>query len=137
MQFSRLVKEEKMKKIFVLRKKAFAGSLLPYWIIVGISKASFMQNYDIDGDLCDMDTWGNAVSRIDIEELDKIGTRINNGQVIELPVEDDVSSLFVITMDGCLSNEIDIDDCLKTNEKQAIIKTKGGFKKLSYPVVEY
>lgn len=33
--------------------------------------------------------------------------------------------------------EIDMDDCLKTNEKQAIIKTKGGFKKLSYPVVEY
>ena len=57
--------------------------------------------------------------------------------MIELPVEDDVSSLFVITMDGCLSNEIDIDDCLKTNEKQAIIKTKGGFKKLAYPVVEY
>lgn len=126
-----------MKKVFVLRKKAFAGSLLPYWIIVGFSKANFMQKYNIDGDLCDMNAWGNAISRINIEELDKIGIRINNGQAIEISVADDVSNLFVITMDGCLSNEINIDDCLKTNERRLTIKTKGGFKNLSYPVVEY
>lgn len=126
-----------MKKIFALRKKAFAGSLLPYWVIVGFSKTYFMQKYNLDGDLCAINAWGNALSRIDIEELDKIGIRINNGQAIEISVADDVSDLFVITMDGCLSNEINIDDCLKTNERRVTIKTKGGFKRLPYPVVEY
>ena len=126
-----------MKKIFVLRKKAFAGSLLPYWIIVGFKKANFMKKYNMDGDLCDRNEWGTAISRINMEELDKIGIRINNGQAIEISVSDDVNNLFVITMDGCLSNEINLDDCLKTNERRVTIKTKGGFKNLSYPVVAY
>lgn len=43
-----------MKKLIVSRKKVFAGSLLPYWIIVGFSKVIFMQKYNYDGDLCEM-----------------------------------------------------------------------------------
>ena len=126
-----------MKKLTVSRKKAFAGALLPYWIIVGFSKMIFMQKYNFDGDLCEMSAAGWPVPRITVEELDRIGIRISNGQTKEISVADDVNHLFVSTMDGCLSNEISVDDCLKINEGQITISTEGGFRNLSYPVVGY
>lgn len=125
-----------MRKLIILRKKAFAGSLLPYWIITGFSKEIFVEKYNFDGDLCEMSAEGIPVPRITIEELDRIGIRINSGQIKEISVADDIHNLFVSTMDGCLSNEINVDDCLKTNEGQITIYTKGGFKNLSYPVVK-
>lgn len=125
-----------MKKLIVSRKKVFAGLLLPYWIIVGFSKVIFMQKYNFDGDLCEMSAEGNPIPRITVEELDRIGVRISNGQIKKFSVADDVNNLFISTMDGCLSNEIDVDDCLKNNEGRITINTKGGFKNLSYPVVE-
>lgn len=125
-----------MKKLIVSRKKAFAGSLFPYWIIAGFRKDIFMEKYNFDGDLCEMGAGGWPVPRITIEELDRIGIRINNGQIKEISVADDINNLFVSTMGGCLSNEINVDDCLKANKRQITINTKGGFKKLSYPIVE-
>lgn len=62
-----------MKKLIISRKKTFAGSLLPYWIIVGFRKAVFMQKYKFDEDLCEMNTEGRPLSGITMEELDKIG----------------------------------------------------------------
>lgn len=132
----RIDKGTDMKKLIVSREKVFAGSLLPYWIIAGFSKIIFMQKYNFEGDLCEMSTEGIPISRITIEELDRIGTRINNGQTKEISIADDVNNLFVSTMDGCLSNEINVDDCLKNNEGRITINTKGGFNNLSYPVVE-
>lgn len=125
-----------MRKLIVLRKKVFAGSFLPYWIIAGFGKDIFMKKYNFDGDLCEMNAEGRPVPRITMEELDNIGIRINNGQIKEISVADDSNSLFVSTIDGCLSNEINVDDCLKTREGQITINTRGGFKNLSYPVVE-
>lgn len=125
-----------MKKLIVSRKKVFAGSLLPYWIIVGHSKVIFMQKHNFDGDLCEMSAEGNPIPRITVEELDGIGIRINNGQIKKISVADDVKHLFISTMDGCFSNEINVDDCLKNSEGWIIINTKGGFKNLSYPVAE-
>lgn len=124
-----------MKKLIVLRKKAFAGSLLPYWIIAGLRKETFMERYGFNGDLCEMSAWGRPVPRITVEELDRIGTRITNGQIKWISVADDVDNLFVSTMDGCLSNEISVDACLKTRGGQITINTKGGFKNLPYPVI--
>lgn len=124
-----------MKKLIVLRKKAFAGALLPYWIIAGFRKDIFKEKHNFDGDLCEMSAMGWPIRRITVEELDRIGIRINNGQIIEISVADDIHNLFVSTMDGCLSNEINVDDYLKTNEGQITINTKGGFKNMSYPVV--
>lgn len=125
-----------MKKLIVLRKKAFIGSLLPYWIITGFRKETFMEKYHFDGDLCEMGAAGWPVPRITVEELDRIGIRIHNGQIKEISVADDMDNVFVSTMDGCLSNEIHTDDCLKTNDGRITIHTKGGFKNLSYPVIE-
>lgn len=113
----------------------FAGLLVPYWIITGFSKDIFMEKYNFDRDLCEMSAEGMPIPRIMIEELDRIGIRINNGQIKEISVPDDINNLFVSTMDGCLSNEINVDDCLKIYEGQITISTKGGFKNLSYPVL--
>ena len=109
---------------------------MPYWIIAGFSKDIFMEKYNFDRDLREMDAEGRPVPGITVEELDRIGIRIKNGQTKEISVADDIHNLFVSTMDGCLSNEIDVDNCLKTNEGQITIYTKGGFKNLSYPVIE-
>lgn len=125
-----------MKKLIVLRKKVFAGSLLPYWVIVGFHKDVFMRKHNFDGDLCEMSAEGRPISRITVEELDRIGIRIKNGQVKEILVTDDTHNLFVSSMDGCLSNEMNVDECLKTKEGRITINTKGGFKNLSYPVIE-
>lgn len=124
-----------MKKLIITRKKKFAGALLPYWIMVGTRKKLFMQQYGFEGDLCKMDFQGFAVARIDVKELDRLGTRIGNGQTIEFEVADDVENLFVSTMQGCLSNEVNIDEYLASGKK-VVINTTGGFKKLSCPVIE-
>jgi len=124
-----------MKTIKVIRKKKFAGAVMPYWIIYSKAKDDFMAEFGLDGDLCEMSESGFPISRIDIQELDRLGTRIMNGQTIELALADDVSSLFVSTMDGCLSNEINIDERIASGNR-VIINTKGGFKNLPHPVVE-
>ena len=119
-----------MKRIVVTRKKKLASAMMPYWIIAGPSKASFKEAHGFQSDLCEMAESGFAVSRISVEELDSIGTRIGNGQTIELEVPDDVSTLFVSTMDGCLSNEAAVDG------REIIVSTAGGFRKLPCPVIE-
>lgn len=119
-----------MQKITIVRKKKFAGALVPYWIIIG-DKDAFMQEHGFTGDLCEMADSGYAVSRITVEELDSVGVRINNGQTVELEVPEEAVSLFVSTMDGCLSNEVSFVD-----GQRMTITTAGGFRKLPYPVVE-
>lgn len=52
-----------------------------------------------------------------------------------IEIADDATNLFVSTMDGSLSNEIDIDEYI-TAEKNIIINTKGGFRTIPYPVIE-
>ena len=119
-----------MQKITIVWKKKFAGALVPYWIIIG-DKDAFMQEHGFTGDLCEMADSGYAVSRITVEELDSVGVRINNGQTVELEVPEEAVSLFVSTMDGCLSNEVSFVD-----GQRMTITTAGGFRKLPYPVVE-
>lgn len=75
-----------MRKLTVLRKKAFAGSLSPYWIIAGFGKDIFMEKYNFVGDLCEISAEGMPVSRITIEELDRIGIKINKVWIKETSV---------------------------------------------------
>jgi hypothetical protein len=124
-----------MKKIVITRKKKFAGAMMPYWIVYQKTKAEFMSEFGLEGDACNMSEAGFPIARLDVEELDRIGTRIMNGQTIELELADDISGLFVSTMDGYLSNEINADEYI-SSEKTVVIDTKGGFKDLSHPVIE-
>ena len=119
-----------MKRITVTRKKKLASAMMPYWIIAGPTKEAFMEAHGFKGDLCEMADSGFAVSRISVEELDRIGIRISNGQSAELELPDDVRTLFVSTMDGCLSNEVIVEG------EEFVISTTGGFRKLPCPVIE-
>lgn len=121
------------KTLIVSRKKKFASALMPYWIIAGISKKGFMEQYGLDEDLCRQSESGHPVPRLDISILDEIGTRIKNGETIRLKLEDTVHSVFASTMDGSLSNEIILDD---SAVKHLTLTTKGGFATISYPVFE-
>ncbi len=124
-----------MKKIVITRKKKFAGAMMPYWIVYQKTKTEFMSEFGLEGDACNMSEAGFPIARLDVEELDRIGTRIMNGQTIEMELADDISGLFVSTMDGYLSNEINADEYI-SSEKTVVIDTKGGFKDLSHPVIE-
>lgn len=122
-----------MKSIKVIRKRSFASALMPYWIVFSeIPKNSFLQSHGFVGDLCDHDKFGQPVSRIEVSELDQIGIRIKNGQIIEVPVQEDTVSIFVIAFGGSISNELLIEQIKDT----VTITTKGGFKTVSYPHIE-
>ena len=122
-----------MKSILVIRKRSFASALMPYWIVFSkIPKKSFLQSHGFVGDLCDHDKWGQPISRIEVSELDQIGIRIKNGQIMEVPVPKDTVSIFVIAVGGSISNELLIDEAKDT----ITITTKGGFKTVSYPQIE-
>ena len=124
-----------MEKITVTRKKKFASAVMPYWIITCMSKADFCAGYGLVGDLCVQSDSGFPVSRIDMKVLDETGTRIGNGETVCIELKDGEESLFVSTMDGCLSNEVRIEDYRQAG-LQINVTTKGGFKTLPHPVVE-
>lgn len=122
-----------MKSIKVIRKRSFASALMPYWIVVSkITKNSFLQSHGFVEDLCDHDKFGQPISRIEVSELDQIGIRIKNGQILEVPVQEDTVSIFVIAVGGSISNEV----LLNETKDSITITTKGGFKTVSYPHIE-
>lgn len=126
-----------LQKIVIKRKRKFASALLPYWIITNITKKEFMCKYNLEGDLCKFNVMGQAIPRIEISILDSIGVRISNGQTVEIELDDEVETIFASTIDGCLSNEIKLED-FSINEQyyEIFLSTKGGFKNLSYPYFE-
>lgn len=85
-----------MRKVIISRERKIASALLPYWIITHISKQDFMQRHGFEDDLCRHKWNSQAVSRIEISELDKIGTRIKNGETIEFAVDDYINSFLPV-----------------------------------------
>lgn len=76
---------------------------------------------------------GQAINRVDVDMLNRIGTPLRNGMSVSIDLTDDAVSVFVITMTGSISNEIQIKDLDASN---LIILTKGGWNTVSYPVLE-
>lgn len=108
--------------------------ILPYWIILSdISKEQFMREYCLNGDLCKHNWAGQAVRRIDTDTLNHIGIPISNGETVSIDLIDNVISVFVITVDGSLSNEIKIKEMKTSN---LVVSTKGGWRTVSYPILE-
>ena len=121
-----------MKKLIIHRKKRFASALLPFWIITNVSKSDFMREHQISDDTsCDLDLTGHPVKRFDVKP-DDYGEKIANGETLELDIEDDVSSVFAVSVHGLLSNEVLLDSKLDCYTLE--LSTKGGFSKPSYPV---
>ena len=121
-----------MRKVIIIRKKKLASAVMPYWIITNSSKKAFMLQHGFETDLTRHKWNGQAVSRIDICELDMIGNMIRNGETIELLMDDSECSLFACSADGSLSNEVTIGE-YTTNPITVILTTKGGWRTVSYP----
>lgn len=123
-----------MRTIKVTRKKKLASAMMPYWIIVsGLSKKEFMEQNHLEKDLCDTNITGFPIPRIHPMLVQTMGVRIENGQTVEIPIDDDVKSIFACTNEGSLSNEIPIENI---SSDELILSTKGGFKTTSYPYFE-
>lgn len=128
-----------MKRLIIHRKKKFASALMPYWIVTGINKKIFMEKYNLIGDLCKTSASGYPISRIDLKILRKYIT-IENGESIQIELNDNITTAFAITMDGNLSNEITLSKGIVSGDDievfNHIITTRGGFLKPSYPWFE-
>ena len=120
-----------MDKIIVTRKKKFASAVMPFWLILSSSsKEAFMQEHNLEKDLCDAGDAGFPIPRLTPEILDRAGIRISSGQTIEIPLQENIQTIFASTMDGSLSNEIRIQD-MKSDH--LTLTVKGGFATISYP----
>lgn len=123
-----------MKQIVVTRRKQFASSLMPFWIIVGQSKAEFMAKHSLTCDRVKANLMGQPIRQLDdLSVLDAAGTRIANGQTVTLEVADDIRTVFAATMDGALSNEIALGCC---GDASIRLTVKGGLLVPSYPWLE-
>ncbi len=119
------------KKLVVRRKWKLASALMPYWIITRVSKEDFMQRFLLEDDVsCDVTDWEQAEESADFCPWEW-GVPIGNGKTLELEIEEDVSSVFAVTMGGLLSNEIILDS--DQSIYQILLTTKGGWKEPSYP----
>lgn len=122
------------RTITVKRKSALANLLMPYWIIVSEgTKAEFMERHGMSGDIGVTDQLGYSETRIDLQELDMIGTRIENGKEVTIEVPETACSIFLSTMDGNLSNELLLRDCRGTH---LLVTTRGGFAAPGCPHLE-
>ena len=123
-----------MREITVRRKRALAGILMPYWIIVwDRPKTEFMEQHGMNGDHGKMDPLGWPESRITIEALDNAGIRISSGGEVKIAVPETACEVFVSTMDGNLSNAVSVRELAGCD---LLITTRGGLKEPSYPHLE-
>lgn len=122
-----------MRILKIRRIKKFASALMPYWI-VAYSQQQFKDAFGMKENLsCIIDNFtGQPYKRADFNP-DDFGVRIKNGQILELKIEDDVRSFFVMTYEGLLSNEIILNP--DYHEYNFDIVTKGGWRFPSYPTV--
>ena len=128
-----------MKTITIRRKKKLGNALMPYWIITGMTKDAFKQAFHLPGDLVRRDQAGMPISRLGsslddaVRILDALGTRIANGKTLVIEAEPTVQSVFAVSIDGVISNEIPIGNVEKYN---LLLTPKGGWKTVSYPFLE-
>ncbi len=123
-----------MNTLMITRKKSFRAALVPYWIVLSSEgKEKFMEQHHLAGDLSECDRMGQAINRIDVDVLNRVGTVILNGETKQVDITDDIKYIFVVTISGSISNEISIND-IEMNK--LCITTKGGFKTVSYPFIE-
>ena len=116
------------------RNESLFSSLVPYWIILSNkNKEEFMKEHQLVGDLCKHDKKGRIISRISLDTLNQIGIPISNGETKSILISNDITSIFLITTDGSLSNENKVKEM---SALEIIISTKGGWKTVSYPFIK-
>lgn len=124
-----------MKKLIIYRKRQLPSALIPYWVVVTISKSEFMEKYQLSDDIsCYVGEWGQPIPRMEFNPQE-YGIPISNGKTLELEIDENIRSVFAVTMDGLLSNELLLNPQFTTY--QILITTKGGWKTPSYPQLAF
>lgn len=115
-----------MRILRVKREKSFVCSLMNDWVVLKYSKNEFNLQ-----DLKEhIDANGYPIASKDFNPND-YGTPIANGEEIVFEIDDTVRSMFVVTGDGIVSNELQLDP--EAEQIDVTIITKGGMKVPGYP----
>ena len=123
-----------MKMITIHRKWQFANAWMPHWVVSGISRSDFMEKFHLpDARSCEIDAMGCIVKRMEFDPND-YGVPVANGKTLIIEADDDAASIFAVTFDGLLSNEL----LLPRSQPVYTIEltTKGGWVQPSYPQLE-
>lgn len=119
--------------LIINRKKKFASAAVPFFIILSNSKEEFLIKHRLPKDNnCELTWQGHAIPRADFDPSE-YGIPIKNGETLELEILEEINSVFAMTYEGLLSNEIVLDNSQKS--AQITITAKGGWSKPSYPVL--
>ena len=122
-----------MKTIRVRRLVKFRSALLPFWIVFGIEKSQFMKLFHLQDDLtCDLDV-AFPISRLGEKNLAEYGVPIRVGKTLTIISHHNISSLFVMTREGLLSNEVCFES--ETDRCKVEISVEGGWRTPSHPIV--
>lgn len=120
-----------MKKITIHRKWQLANALMPHWVVFCMSRSHFMEKFHLpDARSCEIDALGYPVKRMEFDPHD-YGVPVANGKTLMIEADDDAASVFAVTFDGLLSNEL----LLPRSQAAYNIKltTKGGWRQPCYP----
>lgn len=120
-----------MRRLVIYREFHFAACLTPFWVVTRTRKAEFMDRFQLADDLsCELDAWGHPLPRLHFDP-DRFGARIHVGQTLELSSAAPLQSVFAVTAEGLLSNEVvltpDMAACHLT------LAARGGFLRPGYP----
>lgn len=118
-----------MRILRVKREKSFVCSLMNDWVVLKYRKSEFQLE-----DLKDhIDANGFPIATKDFNP-NEYGTPIANGEEIVFEIDDTVRSMFVVTDDGIMSNELQVDP--QAEIMDVAILTKGGWNVPGYPYLQ-
>lgn len=123
-----------MKKITVHRKWQLANAWMPHWVVLGMSRSDFMEKFHLpDARSCKIDALGYPVKRMEFDPND-YGVPVGNGKMLVIEANDDAASVFAVTFDGLLSNELLLPRSQTAYKIE--LTTKGGWRQPGYPQLE-
>lgn len=105
---------------------------MPYWIVVGLPRAAFMEKYHLSDDTSCRMAGAYPLPRMDFDPQ-AYGQPILNGKTLEIEADDDATTVFAVTAEGLLSNELTLDE--KEPSCRVLVTTKGGWKTPPYPAL--
>ncbi|MFQ7159201.1 MAG: hypothetical protein ACLRPX_06105 [Ruthenibacterium sp.] len=120
-----------MKTLVIHRRIQLPSLLVPFWAVTGISKAEFMARHQLSDELsCSLDTWGHPIARTQFCP-GEYGVPIYCGKTVQLAAGEGACTLFALTAEGLLSNELVLPQA--AGVYSILLEAKGGWRAPSYP----
>ena len=126
-----------MKQIIVTRKKKLAGAWVPFWIISSDVRDRMAARFQTVDEV-QLDLHGHPRPSLHIQMLNEIGTCIRSGETVTVTLEDRVSEIYAVTMDGILSNRVMLINGITVGDAETFrftLTAKGGFRRPCYPLL--